>query len=570
MLMELKNYSWHAALLIALTTSCQMTSGINTKERADLILTGAKIFTSNNQQPWAEAVAIKDGRFIYVGSEAGVTQFVGPTTQKAQLAGRLVIPGIVDGHTHPGFNEAERFGTTLPETNPEDFLKAVQDYSESHPGQDMIRLCCWANSWYVSGKEGPHKEVLDAVVPDRPVWINAEAWHSSWLNPRAGVAVYARDEAGELTGWVKEGAGWQHFAEQFPVDVEVHQKGMVDFLDTLSEYGVTTVYDGGNFGYEDQVYSFLSQLDKSGRLPLRYEGTYQIYVPERRFGAVAEMRRFQKQYGSPRLQFKTIKLFMDGINENRTGAMLEAYSDNPDYIGNTMLSVEELRDFLIELHEEKFDLHIHIIGDMAARRVLDGVEAAKQQVGDSFYPRVTVAHIELADPADFERFAELGVIANFTPWWLGVDIGSVVAPAAGPERMARTYTAKSLFDAGALVTFSSDDWGRLDVLSPYLGMQVGHNRQYPKEWLAEGENGSAFRLPESEKLDLELMVRGYTINGAHQFRLEDDIGSIEVGKSADLVVLDDNLFDMDRYAIHTTKPSAVMMEGEIIQGQLPH
>ena len=553
-------------------------------DAADTVYTNGKIYTVNEDQPWAEAVAIKDGRFIYVGNDAGITQFIGPSTQKAELAGRLVIPGIVDGHTHPGYNGAERFGTMLPETNPEDFLKAVQDYSESHPGEDMIRLCCWINNWYVSGKEGPHKEVLDAVVPNRPVWINAEAWHSAWLNskalekigvdndtpdPRAGVAVYARDEAGELTGWVKEGAGWQHFAEQFPVDVEIHQKSMVAFLDTLSEHGVTTVYDGGNFGYEDQVYSFLSLLDKSGQLPLRYEGTYQIFVPERRFGAVAEMRRLQKQYGSPRLQFKTIKLFMDGINENRTGAMLEAYSDNPDYVGNTMLSVEELRDFLIELHEEKFNLHIHIIGDMAARRVLDGVEAAKQQVGDSFYPRVTVAHIELTDPADFERFAELGVIANFTPWWHGVDINSVVAPAAGPERMSRTYTAKPLFDAGALVTFSSDDWGRLNLLTPYLGMQVGRNRQYPKEWLVDGDDGSAYRLPESEKLDLELMIRGYTINGAHQFRLEDDIGSIEVGKIADLVVLDDNLFDIDRYKIWKVKPSAVVMEGKLIQGSLP-
>jgi len=553
-------------------------------DAADTVYTNGKIYTVNEDQPWAEAVAIKDGRFVYVGNDAGVTQFIGPSTQKAELAGRLVIPGIVDGHAHPEYNGVERFGTTLPETNPEDFLKAVQVYSESHPGEDMIRLCCWANNWYVSGKEGPHKEVLDAVVPNRPVWINATVWHSAWLNskalekigvdndtpdPRAGVAVYARDESGELTGWVKEGAAWQHFAEQFPVDVEVHQKSMVAFLDTLSEHGVTTVYDGGNFGYDDQVYSFLSQLDKNGQLPLRYEGTYQIFLPERRFGAVAEMRRLQKQYGSPRLQFNTIKLFMDGINENRTGAMLKAYSDNPDYVGNTMLSVEELRDFLVELHEEKFDLHIHIIGDMAARRVLDGVEAAQQQVGDSFYPRVTVAHIEFTDPADLERFAKLGIIANFTPWWHGVDIDSVVAPAVGPERMSRTYIAKPLFDAGALVTFSSDDWDRPQMLTPFLGMQVGHNRQYPKEWLADGDDGSAYRLPQSEKLDLELMIRGYTINGAHQFRLENDIGSIEVGKIADLVVLDDNLFDMDRYEIWKIKPSAVIMEGKLIQGSLP-
>jgi predicted amidohydrolase YtcJ len=248
--------------------------------------------------------------------------------------------------------------------------------------------------------------------------------------------------------------------------------------------------------------------------------------------------------------------------------LLEPYRDNPDYVGDTMLTVEELRDFLIELHNDRFDLHIHTIGDLAARRVLDSVEAAKQEVGSTFYPRVTVSHIELVDPADVPRFAELGIIVNFTPRRHGVDVGSVVTPAFGAERMARTYTAKPLFDAGALVSFSSDDW-TLDALSPFLGMQVGHNRQYPRERPADAEDRSAYRLPESEKLDLKLMVRGYTINGAHQFRLENQIGSIEVGKLADLVVLDDNLFEMDRYEIHKIKPSAVMMEGELIHGELP-
>ena len=119
------------------------------------------------------------------------------------------------------------------------------------------------------------------------------------------------------------------------------------------------------------------------------------------------------------------------------------------------------------------------------------------------------------------------------------------------------------------MTFSSDDW-RLDVLSPFLGMQVGHNRQYPDEWLAEqGGDPSAFKPPESEKLALELMVKGYTINGAYPFRMEDQIGSIEVGKLADLVVLDEDLFSMDRKKIHTLKPAAVMMEGEVIRGALP-
>ncbi len=582
--MNITQFSVCAVLVAVSIVSCDQDSELQSQQTADWILTGGKFFTVDDQQPWAQAVAIKDGRFLYVGSEIGVAEFVTESTRKTELAGRLVIPGIVDGHTHPGYIDLERYGARLPETNREDLLTAVKEYAESHPGEEWIRLCCWPNNWYVSGKEGPRKEDLDAIVPDRPVWIASGAWHSVWLNsaalerlgvnsstpdPRPGVAVYARDEDGALTGWVKEGAGWQHFASQFDVDKKPHRESIVNFLNTLSEHGVTTVYDGGNMGYEDHVYSFLSELDKSGRLPLRYEGTYQIFVPERRNHAIAEMRRFRKVYGGPRLQFNTIKLFMDGINENRTGALLQPYDDNPDYVGNTMLTVEQLRDFLIELHNEEFDIHIHTIGDLAARRVLDSVEAAKEQVGNDFYPRVTVAHMELVDPADIPRFAELGIIVNFTPWWHGVDTDSVVTPALGEERMARTYIAKPLFDAGAIVSFSSDDW-RLGFLTPFLGMQVGHNRQYPKEWPSDGNHSSAIRLPASEQLDLELMIRGYTINGAYQFRMEDQIGSIETGKLADLVVLDDNLFEMDRYDIHKVKPSAVMMEGELIHGELPN
>jgi hypothetical protein len=176
--------------------------------------------------------------------------------------------------------------------------------------------------------------------------------------------------------------------------------------------------------------------------------------------------------------------------------------------------------------------------------------------------------VQVIDPADQGRFRELGVSANFTPWWHGVDVNDSAKPALGEDRHSRTYTAKPLFDSGANVTFSSDDWN-LPVLSPFLGMQVAHNRQYPKEWLAEeGGDVSAFRLPEAEKLDLELLIRGYTINGAYPFRMEDQIGSIEAGKLADLVVLDENLFDLDRHEIHQIKPAAVMMEGEFVHGDL--
>ncbi|MBW2691932.1 MAG: amidohydrolase [Deltaproteobacteria bacterium] len=578
------------SLLLAAIVSCgpgeevEQPRSLHDQEGADWVLTGGRIYTVADERPWAEAVAIKDGRFVYVGDDAGVEPFLSDRTRSSDLAGRLVIPGMIDSHTHPGYIDLERYGATLPETNHEEILRAVADHASSHPDDDWIRLCCWPNGLYVRGREGPHKRELDAIVPDRPVWIASVAWHSYWLNskalevlgvddstadPRPGIATYARDENGELTGWVKEGAGWQHLAGQFSPDTKLHQQGMTAFLQKLSEHGVTTVYDGGNFGYEKEVYGFLAGLERSGKLPLRYEGTYQVFTPERRKHAVAEMKRLRRTYGGDRLQFNTVKLFMDGVNENRSGAMLDPYGDDPDYVGQTMLTADELKDFILELHREKFDLHVHTIGDLAVRTVLDALERAQAEVGGDLYPRLTIAHLEVINAADLARIKELGVAANFTPWWHGVNEGDSVAHALGEDRFSNTYTARPLFDLGARVTFSSDDW-RLPVLSPFLGMQVGHTRQYPKEWL-EGEafSSSASRPPESEQLDLELMVRGYTINGAYPFRMEDQIGSIETGKLADLVVLDEDLFEMDPSDIHEIKPSAVVMEGELIHGDIP-
>ena len=555
---------------------------------ADWVLTGGKIFTVDDQNPWAEAVATKDGKFIYVGDDAGVAKFVSDTTRKSELGGRLVIPGMVDSHTHPGYIDLGPYAAPLPETSKEDILTAVKEYAEGHPELEWIRMCCWPVRLFDNGKVGPNKNDLDAIVPDRPVWLTSSVGHSIWVNSKAlevlgvdrntpdplpGVAFYVRDEDGEPNGWIKEGAYWHYGEDYFDVDTESHEKGMTAFLNYLSEHGVTTVFDAGNSTYADRVYAFMAKLDRARKLPLRYEGTYAIFVPKRKDAAIAELRRRSRTYAGDRLHFNTIKMFMDGTNENRTGAVLEPYEDDPKNRGNTMMTTDELRDFLLELNQEKIDLHVHMVGDRSVRTVLDAVEAAKNSVAGDFYPRVTIAHLDIIDPSDYPRIKELGVITNYTPQWHGVNYDDPVTHAFGEQRYARTLILKPLFDMGAIVTFSSDDWS-LEYLSPFLGMQIGHNRRYPKEWISEelleqGYDLTAIRGPESEQLDLELMIRGYTINGAYQLRMEDQIGSIETGKLADLVVLDQDLFKMDRDEIHQIKPSAVMMDGNLIHGALP-
>ncbi len=542
---------------------------------ADRVLHGGKVFTVNDDQPWAEAVAIKGGKLVYVGDDAGVEGFVGRETIRHDLQGKLVLPGLVDAHTHPG--GTGRFSGPsgrLPSTNKADILAAVKAYSEANPDLPWIVMCCWPVRLYGNGKAGPHKRDLDAIVSDRPVWLGSNIGHSIWVNSKAlelmgvdrdtadpipGMALFARDADGELTGWIKESAYRPYRARFFEVDQEANREGIVEFLDYLASHGVTSLFDGGNGYYNEAVYSFLAEFDRAGELPLRYEGTYHIVLPHQVEGAVDELLRLRNSYGGDRLRFNTIKFHFDGTNEIRTGAVLEPYSDDPGNRGNTILSTDELRDFLLRLHEAELDLHLHTVGDRAVRIALDAVEAAREVLGGDLYTRVTVCHLDIIDTADYPRFRQLGVIANYTPAWHGVNVDDPTSYALGNERYSRTLLTQPLLDDGAIVTFSSDSG--MSRASPYLGMQIAHNRQYE----AEGETAPV-RPPLTERLALEDLIKGYTWNGAYQLRMEDQLGSIEVGKLADLVVLDRNLFEIDRYEIHEARPEAVIMEGEIIRG----
>ncbi len=581
----------NSALLVltgVVMISCASVETAQRQESADMILSGAKIFTSNHQQPWAEAVAIRDGKFVYVGDSAGIAEYRSDTTLSINLGGRLVIPGLIDAHAHPGYVDVEQYGE-ISETNEEKMLAAVKEYARQHPDEEWLRLCCWPVDLYVDGSQGPSKTKLDAVVPDRPLWFVSEWWHSGWLNskalevlgvddstpdPKPGVAMYVRDENGEATGWVKEGAGWQHFAKQFPINEDPHktshEQNMLTALQIMSEAGITTLYDAGNFGFEDLVYSFMAKLEKEGRLPVRYEATYQIFTPERAKLAIAEMKRYRKEYGGRRLQFNTVKLFMDGIHPNHSASLLEPYEGDTGYLADTILNVGELRDLLLELGREQFDLHVHARGDLAVKRVLDAVAATREIAGSEYYPRVTISHLGIIDPADLPRIKALGVICNYTPWWFAASQSDPLRASLGANRYDNMYKARSLFEMGQIVTFSSDEWWGAErlptYLNPWFGVQVGHTRQLPPEWRQEGDEN--IRPPINERLSVEQLIVGYTQNAAYQIRMENQIGSIETGKVADLVVLEENLFDLDSNEIWKIKPAAVLMEGEIIQGTL--
>ncbi len=547
---------------------------------ADLVLTRGRFYTVDAARPWAEAVAIRAGRFVYVGDAAGAEAFVGPRTERRELGDRVVLPGLVDSHTHPGLVTSSGDYFLLPETlDPRELLAAVAENAQAHPDRPILVGGYWPIAAFPTS--GPRKEDLDRVVPDRPVVLFDDSGHSQWLNSRAlalmgvdrrtpdpvpGLSSFARDAKGEPTGWAREMAAIPYL-RKMGLRSKVNPGDLEGFLQYLVSRGVTTLFDGGNDVRDDEVYAAVARLEKEGRLPLRYEGSVHVTLPDQLDGAVARLLRLRRRYGGERLRFNTVKIHFDGVSEIGTSAVLEPFVSDPKSRGNTIVSGKRLESFVVLLSGKGLDLHLHTVGDRAVRIALDAVAGAQARVKGPLRTRVTLCHDELVSPEDVARFAKLGVVANFTPHWNGGYFGGADRT-LGLPRYDRMYAIRPLLDAGAVVSFSSDitdhvEW-KTDRADPFFGMQVGHNRQEP-----ETGEAAPVRPPADERLRLEDLVKGYTRSGAFQLRMDDRLGSIEAGKLADLVVLDRDLFAIGRYEIHDVTPLAVLMEGRVVSGALP-
>ena len=578
---ESNNHGNIVLLLLAIILSgCNAAKGPSHYDYADRILTNAKVYTVNPGQPWAEAVAIKDGRIVYVGDNSGIKKLIGPDTDELDLNGKLVVPGLVDSHIHPGLvaGAAELAVMPFTEVYPlaytckKEVLEWLKKYAAKNPEKPAIVAGSWRQEDF--GAEGPNKKDLDAVVSDRPV-ILLERWgHGCWMNSRAlevagvtrntpdpvpGLAYYQRDKNGEPTGWAKEGAGWDTLFNS--VDpTEKSEKMLSVVLDYLSAHGVTTLFDAGNMTIADKVYPQIAKLDREGRLNIRIEGCYHIILPRQIDGAIAELKRLRSTYGGKNLKFNTMKIHFDGLHTNNTGALMEPYSNNPGVRGNTLFSEDRMVDFIIELNKEKIDLHVHCWGDRSAHIMLNAYERAKRKIGDTIYTRLTLTHLPILKDNDIPRFKQLGVVANFTPGWNGDVSIDFFDPYYG-DRTRKIFRIKPLLDNNVTVSFCSDIispfW--INWANPFYSMQVAHNRQ-----AAKGGKDAPVLQPVSERLSLEDLVRGYTLSGAYQLRMDDTLGSIQVGKTADLVVLKDNLFEANRYDIHNIKVEMTIMAGETI------
>lgn len=572
----------NARLFILLVSAIDLVSwtSVVCAETADYVFQNGKVYTVDQKQPWAEAVAVKGNKISYVGSDSGSKQWIGPETTVIDLKGRMLMPGFIDGHNHYVAGAAGKRGVRLVGSkNTDELLARIRDYVKSNPDKSSYTGFGWEFPIF-GDKEGTRQQ-LDAICSDKPMMFFNEDNHHVWFNTKAmnmagftkdspdavpGASYFKREKDGTPSGIAIEPDVWKEVA--FKTEIMGGKEMLREIADEvfpmLPKIGITAYHDMGIWApdYPQSYLGFelLLEMEKSGKLPVRFNGVYPIkdakQPPEEH---IATLKEWSKRYRSDLVGVTGLKIWADGTFLSHTAVEIEPYADEPDSRGESEWTTEVLTDWIDKAYAAGFDVNIHCEGDMSTRRCLDAVEAVsrKQPSSKQFS---TLHHLPTIHPDDIPRFKALGVGADFTPVWL-VDYKGQYQEALkilGKKKVAEEYgLANPLLKEGVNVTFGSDIPGTdVEEASPLFQTQAAVTGRVPGSTTAVVP--PANRLP-----SLEQMLRGYTIAGARQMRMDDKIGSIETGKLADLIVLEKNLFDVPPEKLSDTKVQMTMMNGTI-------
>ena len=556
--------------LLMLTTTVAGCAKDDGPGPADLALQGGAIYTVDGARSWAEAIAIRDGRIVFVGTNKDLLAHVGPDTQVVDLKGRMLMPAIQDVHIHPISAGVEANACNLNGmTTPEAYVEAIRKYADANPDRPWITGGGWLMSAFGPGGIA-RKELIDAVVPDRPVYLSSTDGHTAWVNSKALALAGITDETpdppdgridrdpktGAVLGSLQEGAGSLVAAVMPSLTDAERMAGLRYAVKHLNALGITAVQDASVSEEDLKTYR---ALDQGGELNLRVVGSI-WWERDQGLEQLDGIKRLRQEYTGGRIDARTVKIMQDGVMENYTAAMLEPYLLPGEVRGIPMVDPEKLKEIVTRLDAEDFQVHFHAIGDAAIRQSLDAVEAAREANGDLGH-RHHISHLQLIDPADVPRFRALGVIANFQPLWAFNDlyITDLTVPFIGPKRSQWLYPINSVYCSGAVVAFGSD-WS-VSSANPFEVIETAVTRLG-----ALGD--TAVPLLPSEAIGLPEAIAAFTINAAYTNRIDDRTGSIEVGKFADLIVLDRNLFASPASELSDTKALVTLLEGKPVHGDL--
>ena len=527
----------------------------------DIIIKNARVFTVNDSQPWAEAVGAIGDRIVFVGSDREVADLVGPDTKVIDAGRRLVLPGIIDAHTHCLHAYRTYFWANLtPANSQEELITILRKHASEHPDHRLVGGSGYRYSAVMIGDRLPGRWVLDKVVSDRPVWlISYDGWtactNSKFLEiaqSRLGAefdrmpGVERDPETGQPTGVFLKTEDLEPLVEEISIaGTDLFHEGLKLVLDDMVRCGVTSVHDLG--GRDMQDIRAFERLRKSGELKARVFVAL-MYSKKPAEEQIKEFDEARLKFSNQWIRAGAVKLFIDGVEDSHTAAMLEPYDDLPGVSGETIHEPEEFKRIIEVLDAKGFQCITHACGDRGVRVALDAYENAARR-NKPRDRRHRIEHVEVVSPDDIPRFESIGVLPSMQPLHAHLSTAPFddsYGKTIGPERLQRSFPWRSMVDSGARLAFSSD-WPVADM-NPFLGVHTALTR------------GGLVGIQNT--VSLEDAIKGYTMNAAYASFEEDVKGSIEVGKFADMIILSDDLFEMKPDDIAKVEPLLTIVGGK--------
>ncbi len=533
---------------------------------ADMIIKGNAIFDSVSDKPFAGFVAVKGNRIAAVGKDMdSISQYAGADTKIIDAGDRLVMPGFHDSHTHLILAGMYKTYPNLGSARSEEEAAAMlKDYYDSQPGDGWVYGFNWYHVFW-DKKELPRKETLDRYFPDRPVFlINAEA-HGAWVNSLAleiaGVTAdtpdpfggeIARDENGEPTGFLYESA-IEYVAAHALIFTEEQEKTFLrKYMADAAELGITGVVDVQPYFGKD-----LGSLDVYTGMESDGELTVRITAAANLLGDLDEALENSKKYCTEKVRAHMLKQFVDGVITTHTALLLEDYTDAPGNRGTQLSELEKIDAAVQEGHKRGLWIKIHAIGDRAIRFTIDSYEKAIKTYGANGC-RHAIEHVEMVTDSDIERFGQLGLIPSVQPEHIGLMPtweGEEYRVNIGEERAGRTWPFRSLLESAGVLAIGSD----CPVVdnNPFYAIHRGVTRLHDDGLPEGGWNPT-------QKLTVADILRGYTLGSAYGIGREDELGTLEEGKFADIAIIDRNLFEAEPEDIRSANVDMTIMDGEVI------
>jgi predicted amidohydrolase YtcJ len=527
------------------------------QDRATLVVTGARVWTGDADQPWAEAIAAQGENIIAVGTSAEIAPLIGDDTEVIGAGGGMLVPGFIDTHVHvlDGGNVLASVQLRDART-PEEFARRIGAFADAAEPGEWITGGTWDHTNW--GGELPRRDWIDTVTPDNPVWVTRLDGHMSLANSlalgHAGVDAdtpdisggeIVRDAEGRPTGILKDNAMAlvnQVMPEPTENQLDTHLDAAMRYF---AENGVTTVHnmDDGSFDAWPSLAAF-RRAEAEGRLITR------IYAS----APLAQWQMLRDDIeangrGNEWLRTGSLKAMLDGSLGSHTAAFIEPYTDTPDESGYLLESLEDFRAWIVGADAAGIQVMVHAIGDLAIRHLLDILQEI-----DNPQHRFRMEHAQHIHPDDIPRFAKQNVIASMQPYH-AIDDGRWADGVIGAERSATTYAFRSLIDSGAHVAFGSDWY--VAPASPIEGIYAAVTRRTiddanPGGWVPE------------QKISVQEALRAYTYEGAYASFEEDRKGRLKVGMLADMALIDRDLTTIEPESIRDAKVLKTIVGGRVV------